>query len=196
MTTIQTDMAPVIRFETRSKQDNTKSLEAGRPVFVDVDYLVISPPGTKDTFEAEATEWLGNKRRAAALGNYNLEWIDKFEAGYARWKSGQEMPETGWSLRMCPAFTPGEINAALAIDIKTVESLSQVPDTGLGMLGLNGRVIRDKARALMDNANDSAKVAVQMASMKADIATLTDSVIARDEKIAELEAALLKKKGT
>lgn len=188
---VQQQLAPVLRFETRPKQDNTKSLEAGRPVFVDVDYLTITSPGTRDTFEAEAAQWLSQKRREAALGNYNLEWIDKFEEGYKRWKNGQEMPEEGWSLRMCPAFSPAEISACLAIDVKTVEALAQVPDSGLNMLGLNGRVMRDKAKNLM---SETGGVATRMAALEADVQTMKSGIESRDQKIAELEAALREKK--
>lgn len=92
---VQQQLAPVLRFETRPKQDNTKSLEAGRPVFVDVDYLTITSPGTRDTFEAEAAQWLSQKRREAALGNYNLEWIDKFEEATSVGKTGRKCQKKG-----------------------------------------------------------------------------------------------------
>jgi hypothetical protein len=187
---MQQAIAPILRFETRAKQNPALSLEAGRPVFQDIDMLVITPPGTRDSFEAEASTWLAAKRNAAALGQYPLDWIEKFEAGYQRWKSGNEMPEDGWALKMCPAFTPAEIAACLSIDIKTVESLSQVQDTGLNMLGLNGRILRDRARALLSEGQDKGKLSMQIESMAADLQTTKESLKSAQEKITELEAAL------
>jgi hypothetical protein len=191
---LQKPLAPILKFETRAKQNMDASLKAGRPVFEDVDMLVITPPGTRDTFEADAKTWLAAKRDAAARGQYPLDWIDKFEEGYARWKSGNAMPESGWALKMCPAYTPAEVAMCAGADVATVESLAQVPDGGLNLLGLHGRILRDRARALLASDENKNQLIGKVETLNADVETLTESLKSANAKIQELESALQAKK--
>jgi len=187
---MQKQMAPILKFETRAKQNMDASLKAGRPVFEDVDMLVITPPGTRDTFEADAKTWLAAKRDAAARGQYPLDWIDKFEEGYTRWKSGNAMPESGWALKMCPAYTPAEVAMCAGANVATVESLAQVPDGGLNLLGLHGRILRDRARQLLASDENKNQLIGKVETLTADLETTQASLKSAHEKIQELEAAL------
>ena len=189
---IQDKRPPFVRFETRAVQDPAESLKAGRPMFKDVPMVIVMQHGSRDEYEKNAEEWLDQKHREAAAGTFPPEWVDAFKHKFSEWKKGNEIPVTGTPLKLWPGATPAEVAGAAAINIHTVEDLAMVPDSGLHMLGLNGRVLRDKAKTYLKASEDSGKVAAEIASLKADKETQAETIKSLQEKIKELEAALPK----
>lgn len=189
---------PFARFEMQPKLNRTKSEEAGHQVYDDVAYVIVMQHGSKDEFVKEAVEWLAQKKREAGQGTYPPDWAKYFKTSYDEWLQGNEMPVEGTPLRMWPVVSAGEIKtfAAMMPPIVTVEELSSVTDANLNALGLNGRVMRDKARAWLETAKDQGKVAEEMASLKELNRQQGDAIEQMATRMKELEALIPKKKRT
>lgn len=187
---------PFIRFESMPKLNRTASEEAGHQVYDTVNYVFVIQHGSKDEFVKEAEEWLAQKKREAGQGNYPPEWVVQFREHYEEYKKGNEMPDEGTPLKMWPLLTPGQVKtfAAMYPPIKSVEELASVPDSGLQTLGLDGRVMRDKARAWIDSSKSAGRVAEEVASLKELNRQQETAIEAMNKRIQEMEAALPKAK--
>jgi hypothetical protein len=176
-----------IQFETRAVEDRAASIEAGRVMYRDVDYAIITPHGGSLINEAVATEWLQNKRILKD------PFADKYEAAYDAWKKGQEIPAEGTALKLVPTFTPAEVKSLNSAGILSVEDLAAWPDGRLGALGMGGLRLRDKARAYMSAANDIGKTAERLAALEAglkDLQQRNDSLTEENKRLAaEIGAA-------
>lgn len=85
---------------------------------------------------------------------------------YEAWKAGMEMPDTGTPLAAWAGVTRGQADELRRAEIKTVEDLAEMNDTGLERIRLPGmRRLRDAAREYMAG-RASADVAKAMAEAK------------------------------
>lgn len=102
----ENSVRPFIRFEQRSVQDRNASEDAGHPVYVNVDFVILMQKGSKDEYVKQADEWFAQKKRESATGVYNPQWLEAFKNAYDGWKKGQEIPADGMPLTMWPGITP------------------------------------------------------------------------------------------
>jgi hypothetical protein len=166
-------LKPFVRFEEREHGVNQEASErAGRPVPAFRTFACITSAGSKDSHEKFAEEWLAQIRAQAIKGEYNPEWSQYFHLQYEEFKKGNELPRDGTPMRTCPIFSKDQIARARAIDITTVEDLASIPDTGLSMLGLDGRYMRDLARTFIKDGQDHGLVSKQVADLNAKVDNL------------------------
>lgn len=171
--------------------DATKTREAGHEVYKDVIFVKIAIPGDKNSLYFQPATEIHKRRFPQAWAAYNAR-----KAG----SSGIEgLPVEQWA--------PIGRSAALtlkAAHIHTVEALAEVHDGLVDRIGANGRELREKAKAFLAQAKDSAatmrlaseKKALQdeLAGMRAQIFALTAMV--NEKKAAmpdEVEAARTKR---
>lgn len=144
---VQKGGRPHVKFETRSEEDRNASVEAGKKVYIDRDWVVISPPGGKDVVENHASQWLTNIRDRAQVGQYDPEWVDIFSKMYGLYKEGKELPEEGTPLRMCTTlFTPAEIQNCLGANVRSLEMLADANEEALGRIGMGARSLKNRAQ--------------------------------------------------
>lgn len=167
---------PYVAFETRAIEDRTASIEAGHYVAHDVDYVVITPAGSKDQIERIAEEWLAQIRRQAGEGKYNPVWVQHFEAVYRQWKETNTIPENGTSIKAWPLLSPAQVATVLAANIRTVEDLATANEDAIRRLGMGGRDLKTKAVAWLDSAKDAGKVAAENAALKLELDGLREEV--------------------
>lgn len=167
---------PYVAFETRAIEDRTASIEAGHYVAHDVDYVVITPAGSKDQIERIAEEWLAQIRRQAGEGKYNPVWVQHFEAVYRQWKETNTIPENGTSIKAWPLLSPAQVATVLAANIRTVEDLATANEDAIRRLGMGGRDLKTKAVAWLDSAKDAGKVAAENAALKLELDGLREQV--------------------
>ncbi len=166
---------PFIRFETRAVQDRNASEEAGHPVFVNVDFIVLMQKGGKDEYMKVADEWFAQKKREAASGLYNPVWLEQFRTAYEQWKLGKEAPADGIPLSMWPGITPAEVEMCKAIGCYSVEDVSNMTEEALTRF-LGSRALRDKARAYLVAARDAGKVSEENAALRVKVDSLEESL--------------------
>lgn len=182
---------PHVRFETRSEEDRAGSIEQGRKVYRDRDWVIITPPGGKDVVENHAEQWLANIRDRSQVGQYDPEWVDTFSKMYSLFKEGKELPEEGTPLRMSTTiFTPAEIANCLAVNIRTLEQLANANEEAMGRIGMGGRALKLRAQEAIkigEGKGDALKVEalqIENAELKSKVDALTDIVNELREQMA------------
>jgi hypothetical protein len=194
---------PFVMFEEREMGINPEATErAGRPIPRVVTLACITPHGSKDRFEKEATVWLKEQREKAMRGDYPLEWVNYFEAHYEAWKKGNELPREGSPTRTWSAVTKEQGLRLCALGYTTIEDVAQIPDTGLGELGPDGRYLRDLAKSWLTESKDKGINARAIADANAKIEqqsqrieSLTQQVQVLTAQLGEPKKAVPRKKG-
>ena len=161
-----------VKFYQKAIQNEFKTALEGRPIMEMRDFIIIEVPGNTlsviDTFAAEEHK-----------GRFPVQW-----ARYQNEKTDGDIE--GTLLHDWPV-----LNAAVAAELKhfkfyTVEQIAQASDAQLNTLGMAAGMsplaLRDKAKAYLGSAKDTALVQQQ-----ADELSKRDEIIARMEaQIAEL----------
>lgn len=137
------DEKRVAIFYVRPVNDAAKSIAAGRPISVDQVFCRHHEIGDKLTIHDEpATETL--KRR------YARQW--------AHFQQGRGEEHVGTPLEVLFPDQPSLILNLKAGGIHTVEHLAELTDTHAASIGMGAVQWRQKARAFIDKANDTAIV--------------------------------------
>lgn len=169
-----------VKFYQRAVQNNFKSNLEGRPIMEMRDFILIEVPGnqtlTIDTFASDEDK----KRFPIEFARYQNEKTDGDIEGTLL---------SDWPV----------LNAAVAAELKhfkfyTVEQIAGASDAQLNTIGMAAGMspfaLRDKAKAFLSSAKDTALVQQQ-----ADELSKRDEIIARMEaQIAELAAQANKPK--
>lgn len=175
-----------VEFELRPEEDRAASIEAGHPVFKDVEYAVITMPGGGLVVDKPITpdllnEWKHGKNRKPpspfALSAYNA------------WKEGQEAPLNGTPLSNWPGVTPAQLKMCVGANIRTVEDLADAHEDALRRMGMGARALKDKAAAYL-RASETNKGSEQLSALMVRLEALEAAVRQKDETIAELKAEL------
>ena len=178
---------PFVRFEEREYGRNVEASEAaGRPIPKIVVMACITPFASKDCIEKPATEWLEQIRSKAAKGEYPAEWAVGFQNQYDEYLKGNELPRDGTPIVTWQMLTKEQQVRLKALDITTVEDLALIPDNGLGMIGLDGRVLRDTARSWIAEAKDKGVVAQELNKANAKIEEQAEQIARLTQRLDEL----------
>jgi hypothetical protein len=182
---------PFVRFEEREYGRNVEASEAaGRPIPKVVVMACITPFASKDCIEKPATDWLEQIRGKAAKGEYPPEWAVGFQRQYDEYLKGNELPRDGTPTVTWQMATREQQLRLKALDITTVEDLALIPDSGLNMIGLDGRVLRDTARSWIAESKDKGIVAQELNKANAQIDQLKEQnqkLMARLEALEQVE---------
>jgi hypothetical protein len=193
MISIQKERPPFVRWEeTEVGLDPVLSKEAGRPVPKVVVMALITPHGSKDVVEKQAVEWLEQINKKALNGEYPVEWVNFFRHSFEEWKKGNELPREGTPIRTWAMIGPGKstANRLIAAGITTVEDLAAFPDSNLGVIGLDGRHLRDMAKGWVDEAKDKGINAKAIADANVKISQQAETIESLKEAVADLKSRL------
>lgn len=172
------DVFPI--FKREAIKNETKSLEAGRPIFDTVEMVSIIIPGDPSSVPERAVREHDKER-----------WPE----AYNRFKAEQEMVFDGTILEAWAILDAGQVAGLKALGIHTVESLANLPDAFLPKLGMGGLMLRDKARAYVEAAKnggvperlvqENAQLRAEREQLAATIAALKHQVekLARETKV-------------
>lgn len=192
---IKQEVMPFVRFFTKDYGRNeVASKEAGVHVPNRATFIEITSHGSKDCSEFIADEWLPRKKLEASRGAYNLAWVEHFEKQYDGFKKGHEVLRQGSPILTWASISP-EQNARLrALGYQVIEDVAALPDTALSSLGLDGRVIRDMARAWIAEGTDKGKNTRLIGELTAQNLDLRSIVEQMQQQLAELKAQLPKQR--
>lgn len=136
-----TDAGLFVQFYLEAVKNEEASVEAGRPIFNDKEYIKIIPVGDKNTVVCEpVTE------------EHKMRW----PAQYAAFQNQQHQPQEGTPLEQWPPLTKSQVMTFKAANVHTVEQLANVSDGNLSNLGMGARDLREKAAAYLKSAEGSA----------------------------------------
>ena len=177
------DRPAAIRFEKRPKEDKEASRLAGSVIYEDINYVLVTPPYSKDVFESKVELWFENVEKNVRNGRTPQKWFDYWKECYARWKKGEEAPLNGTSVKNWSAITPAQVKTLLVANIVTIEDLAIANDEGIRRLGMGGVDLKNKARAYVQATKDTGPLVMENAALKKEVEILNGTVSSLSEKI-------------
>ena len=183
---------PYVTFEEREIEDRAASIDAGHMIMRSVTFAFITPPGSKDRLEKEATTWLADIAKAAQEQRFPEEWVEGYQKKFEAYKAGLEMPEEGTPILTWPAVTRAMAQNIVNANIRTVEDLAAANESSLAAIGMGARSLRDQAKAWLDSAGGQGKVSAELNSLRKQIEGLEIKAAADARRIEELELAASK----
>jgi len=152
-----------VKFEKRAVHMTFKSEQEGRPIYEDRDFVSIRNPGSMDNVVREARE--------ADKEKYATQW--------ARYVANQEQVQDGTPIEEWPALTASQREELKYLKVCTVEAIAGLSDAQAQRLGAGYMSLREKAKAYLDNAKDSAaaqRLAADNEALRNELKDLRDVV--------------------
>lgn len=170
-----------VQFYMHPKHDKEKSIEAGRPIYAEVPYLMIMVPGDKASIV----------RRPVRTGQNPKDDNNRFHNEYVAFIQKEEQPSEGTMLEQWPQINRAQVMELQHIGIKTVEHLAELNDTSLqNYMGLIN--LKKKAVAYLAIVKDEAP----MIRLQAEIDSRDTQMASMQEAMDEMQKELKKlKKG-
>src|SRR4051812_34619896 len=171
------ERVPFFFFQDREHGvDADASKEKGYDVPKMVTFILITPHGHRgDPIEFFAEEFIERKYKEAREGRYDNNWVQEFKAGLAAYRDGKELPRNGLPLITWERITKAR-REQLVKRFPTIEDLAAVPDSSLGDIGLDGRVLRDMAKGDIQAKKDLSPVVKELADSKETIRQLQEQM--------------------
>ena len=179
---------PFFMFQDREAGiDADASKEKGYEVPRIVTFILVTPHGHHgDPMEFIATEFIDRKIREAKSGMYNMVWAQEFKAALDAYKEGKALPRSGTPLATWERILKSR-REGLSMRFPTVEDLAAVPDSSLGDIGLDGRVLRDLARGDIQAKKDLSPIVRELADAKEDNRRLQEQVDKLMQRMEKME---------
>ena len=138
----QGDEFLLVRFFIHARINNSKSAEAGRPIYEDTDYVSIMQPGNKDSIIIRPASALDKNRFAEHWRKYQARQGD------------EEETLIGTPLAEWPGCTRAQCEELRYFNVRTVEQLAQMNDSnGQNIMGIN--MLKDRAVKYLAKSRDS-----------------------------------------
>jgi hypothetical protein len=177
---------PYVRFERRAVEDRAQTISSGKYAFKNVDMAIITVPGSKDSPERVAKDWLADLERRVQDGLAPGEWLSYFARLYETWQKGEELPLNGTPIKGWGGLNPAQQKAVIQADLYTVEDLAVANEQALQAIGMGSRGFKDKAVAWVKEAEGPGKLAAENVALRTQVTDLTQRV---EDLAARLEAA-------
>ena len=143
-------------FKNLAVPNEGKSLQAGRPIFDDIEVCEVRSPGSRDVkvFPATAmSHWQNNPYSGEQT---KITYAERFAHQYRQFKSMAAQTKSGTPLEFVPFMSEGKRAEMRAMNIYTVEALAAIDGQELKNLGAGGREMKNAAVAYMEEAKATA----------------------------------------
>jgi hypothetical protein len=154
----EADKRLLVLFYRSTIKNEPKSVEAGRPIFDEIDLVKIITPGSRDSLVTDAT----------------YEYQQRFPTQWARYKAGQEQISSGTPLSQLPWMSIAQVEEFKAVGCQTIEQLVGMPDS-ISQKFMGHHQLKQRAQAYLDAAKGNAPTLQLQAELEK-----------RDEQIAQL----------
>lgn len=155
----EADKRLLVAFYREPLKNETKSIEAGRPIFDEFDLIKIITPGSRDSFVGDAT----------------FEYQQRFPHQWSRYKAGRDQGVSGTPLNQLPWMSLAQIAEFNAVGCRTIEQLVGMADS-LSQKFMGHHAIKQRAQTYLDAAKG-----------QAPMLKLESELEKRDQQIAELQ---------
>jgi len=181
-----TDRNLIVEFYTDAAYHEFESTQKGHAVYKDVDMIRIRTPGLNgNTIE--------RKVKLVSDGSSPSD-PDRFPAQWRAYQQQQEQKPDGFPIEQWPVLKKSHVLNLKAQGIHVLEQVIALPDGSLGILGLDGRRLRDMAKSYLDTSKNQAQLSVALAErdqMRADLQALKETVASlKDADTAKLATEL------
>lgn len=181
---------PYVSFEVRPVEDRARSLAAGHWVGRDVDYVLITPTGSKDRIERVATEWLKHLEDMVREQRFPAKWLRAYQEGYKAWKTDQDPPLEGTPIRNWPVVSPSQYKMLKELRVLTVEDLAQANEETLMRIGPGARGLKAKAETWLTQAREVGVPAEELERLREDNRVLNGVAAQQQLQLNELRGRL------
>lgn len=158
--------APFIMFERRPMEDREKSITEGRYVARDVDFVLITPHGSKDQIERVVKEWFEYLEQQVREQRFDPGWLKGYRRAYQDWIEGKEVPPEGTPIINWPIVSPAQVKMLQDLHILTVEVLANSNEEVIRRLGMGGRALVDKAKDFLKAASGPGKLSEEIGALR------------------------------
>lgn len=186
MSQVDNERPPYVMFERRAVEDRSASIAAGHYVAKDVDFAIITRPGSRDSRDKNAVEWLAELREKARQNLVPQTWYRGFQESYDAWKNGQTLPEKGTPIKGWQLLGPAAQETVIAAGFRTVEDLANADEGSLKNLGTGAISLRLKAQGWLEAAENQGKSAErinELAAKLAELTALTEKLLAENKEL-------------
>lgn len=161
-----------VRFDRRGVEDKARSTQEGRYIAKDVDFVLITPPFTRDVMEMKVASWLELIRSQADRGDIKREWYDQYVKALDAWRAGEELPLIGTAIKGWGVISPAQQQTLIRMMILTVEDLAAANEEGVRRIGMGGSELVSKAKTWLAQLNDKGPLTIQVAALQKKIEAL------------------------
>lgn len=174
---------PYVMFETKTVEDVKATREQKTPVFKDQHYARITPPGSRDVQLEKLPNWWEKLDQEYRSGRVMAQWIEKWKSDYARYEKGQEIPADGTPIRGWKLLSGAQQETLIRMSILTVEALANINSEAMSHLGMGALEFKRRAESWIQQTQDKAPLAIEMASLKGENDVLKATVQNLTEKV-------------
>lgn len=160
-------------FQIKPVQNNAKTAEEGRPIFEDREFVEIHIAGDN---------------KSVVVKKVDESVIERWPEQYKAFKAGNDPIIDGTPIEEWPLLTVSKVAELKALNIKSVESLAELKDTGIQKIGMGGRDLVKQAGAYLKSAKSTAaaqKYAKDNEKLKDEIKMLKDQIKELSDLITE-----------
>lgn len=165
-----------VRFYKKSVQQEQESIDAGRPIYKDFDFVHICVAGDTLT-EIDTYAQQSHKQR------FPIQW-----ANYMNRQGANDEEVVGTPLKEWPLVSKSQAEELRAMKFQTVESIANASDQQLqrmGMaVGMSPYAFRDKAKAFLNLATTAAETDKR----EHEINALKEELAKKDQETARIKA--------
>ena len=159
-----------VKFFTHPLQNKEKTLEEGRPIYEDKEFVSIMVPGDKHNIVTRES------RKSD---------IQRFPKQYQNYKNDNEELIDGTPLEKWPLITPGQVLEMKYFNVRTVEQLAGLNDsTAQKFMGIN--LLRQRAKEYLVAAKDAAPVT----QLQGELAKRDEEIDAMKNSMEEMRKEL------
>ena len=128
-------------FSIKVVQNNFKTLQEGRPIFDEIEWVKIRVAGDRNNV-VEHKVGEADKHRFAPY--------------YEAFRAGEKVSESGTPVEHWPMISRSQAATLKHLNIFTVEALAELSDQGMNNIGMGGREMVNKAQAFLEAASATA----------------------------------------
>ena len=165
------------QFYKHAGQNSHKTLEEGRPIYDDLDYVVIRIPGDKDNI-------VRRPGRGTDMKRFPKQW--------AAYQAGNEQAQDGTPLEQWPLLTRSQVEELKYFGVHTIEALATMPDSNSqNFMGMNK--LKQQAKDHVEAAKSNAPILALREENEAQAAQLVEQANQMKEMQSQIAGLMTKK---
>ena len=183
------DEALVALFKNHASPNNAKSIEAGRPIFDDIEVVEIRSPGSKDFKVFPATAFSHWETDPHTGEQTKVTYAERFRHQYQQFRAKTAQTKSGTPLDYAPFMSEGKRAEMRAQNIYTVEALAAIDGAELKNLGTGGRELKNAAMEYMAETKSTApnlQLQNELEQLRARNAILEEDLAAKKAREAQI----------
>lgn len=180
------DRPPFVAFETVSVENRQATIDSGHYVGADVDYVYITPAGSKDRIERVVSDWFKKLEQDLREERIPPEWVTHFRAKYKDYKAGQVNTVNGTPILNWPGLSPSVVKQLQSLNMLAIEDVAAMNEEGIARIGMGGRALKQRAIDYLYAAENIGKTGEVLSALRAELDDANSRNVANEAKLTFL----------